>query len=55
MQDTKLSNYFKLYTRFLMGNKYIVVAHRNYLSVFDQSNKHGEGSWLKEHFKVGNG
>lgn len=54
-QDPILANYFKLYTRFLQFQKFTIVAHRSYLSVFDSTKRHGKGNWLSQHLQIGNG
>ena len=41
--DSKFSNYFRLYTKFVNMSIYYLVAHRNYISVFDMS----EGKWIE--------
>ena len=47
--NSKFSSYFKLYTKFVNMSIYYLVAHRNFISVYDMS----ESKWLeKGHLRV---
>ena len=41
--NSKFSSYFKLYTKFVNMSIYYLVAHRNFISVYDMS----ESKWIR--------
>lgn len=48
---SKIGDYFKLYTKCVNISYYYLVAHRNFISIYDMSSAHGEGSWIR-HQKI---
>lgn len=42
----RIANYFKLYTQILNYSTFILVSHRNMISVYDMANRGDDNDWL---------
>ena len=50
---SKFGEYFKIYTKYVNMSYLYLMAHRNYISVFDMSAGNGKGEWTS-HFSISN-
>ena len=51
----RIANYFKLYTQILNYSTFILVSHRDMISVYDNTNGREDSDWIDTiQFKEGN-